>query len=246
MSQLLLIDGDIPLYQAAFGVEEPIDWGEDLWTLHADVGTAACVFDKWIADVQDYLGNSEILVCFSGKKNWRKSVLPTYKANRLEQRKPVIYTPLRTYIEGNYLSVSHDSLEADDILGILSGGDRIIVSIDKDMKTIPGYHFNPRHPEEGITKISQDVADYNHMSQTLTGDSTDGYKGCPGVGVKRAERLLGELEGEDMWPVVLEAFTRAKLSEDEALKQARVSYILRPGDYDYHRKEVKLWQPQEQ
>ena len=243
--QLLLIDGDIPLYQAAFAAERPIDWGDNLWTLHADVGSAAYRFDKWIADVQDYIGESEVLVCFSGSQNWRKAVLPTYKANRLESRKPVIYTPLREYIEGNYLSVSHESLEADDVLGILSGRDRIIVSIDKDMKTIPGFHFNPMRPEEGVIQISPDVANYNHMTQTLTGDSTDGYKGCPGIGVKRAERLLGELDPVDRWPVVLEAFIRAKLSPEEALKQARVSYILRPGDYDYHRKEVKLWQPVE-
>lgn len=40
----LIIDGDIPLYAVAFSVEEPINWGNDFWTLHADMGRRATLF----------------------------------------------------------------------------------------------------------------------------------------------------------------------------------------------------------
>ena len=74
-----------------------------------------------------------------------------------------------------------DSLEADDVLGILatepSNEERIIVSIDKDLYQIPA-----KISKDGKTfeEISENEANYWHMMQTLTGDSTDGYSGCPG------------------------------------------------------------------
>jgi len=36
----LLIDGDIICYEAASAVEQEIDWGEDLWTLHSNLDEA--------------------------------------------------------------------------------------------------------------------------------------------------------------------------------------------------------------
>ena len=35
MEKVLLIDGDIVAYQAASGSEHPIQWDDDLWTLHS-------------------------------------------------------------------------------------------------------------------------------------------------------------------------------------------------------------------
>ena len=176
--------------------------------------------------------------------NWRVSLCPTYKVNRKENRKPVLFNPLRDFIRHNYMTYEVDTLEADDILGLYSGiATNVLASADKDLLTVPGRHFNPMKPEDGIITVSPDMAHRYHMTQTLTGDSTDNYKGCPGVGPKGAEKLLEGLEAEEMWPVVVERYAKAGLTEEEALLQARLAYIMRPGDYDYETGEVRLWQP---
>ena len=43
-----------------------------------------------------------------------------------------------------------------------------------------------------------------HLVQTLAGDQTDGYAGCPGIGVKRAITLFEEKEYS--WKAVVQAF----------------------------------------
>ena len=84
---------------------------------------------------------------------------------------------------------------------------------------------------------------YWHMMQTLTGDSTDGYSGCPGCGPKTAEKILAPLVPDDYWKAVVKAYSAAGLSEDEALVQARVARICWASDYDFKKKKVKLWNP---
>ena len=36
----MLVDGDLLVYKITSGIEEPIDWGNDVWTLHADLKLA--------------------------------------------------------------------------------------------------------------------------------------------------------------------------------------------------------------
>ena len=81
------------------------------------------------------------------------------------------------------------------------------------------------------------------MYQTLVGDSTDGYKGCPGVGKVKAGRMLTGLKQVEMWEAVVEAYKRKNKTEEDALQQARVARICRATDYDYKEKKVKLWCP---
>jgi DNA polymerase-1 len=120
-------------------------------------------------------------------------------------------------------------------------GEKVIVSIDKDMKTIPGLYSRDG---ETIVEVSEDEADYWHLFQTLTGDQTDGYSGCPGIGPKKAEAILQHPDNQDdLWGVVVRTFVKAGLNEDEALVQARVARILRASDYDFEKKEPILWTP---
>jgi DNA polymerase-1 len=139
-----------------------------------------------------------------------------------------------------------EGLEADDVLGILAteptNEERIIVSIDKDLLQIPG-----KVSRDGKTyeEISEDEANYWHMMQTLTGDSTDGYSGCPRVGVKTAQKILGDhiqVPLLDLWMRVLAAYAKVGYSTDEALAQARVARILRHNDYNKETGGIKLWQ----
>ena len=248
----LLLDGDIFVYQIASAMEIATDWGDDLWTLHADAQEGKLALDSYIENVRLSLEADELVVALSDRSaNFRKLILPTYKHNRAKVRKPMILMELREYVTTRYKTYIKPCLEADDVLGILATtnvikGDKIIVSIDKDLKSIPGAHYNMKHPEDGVFEMSTEEADKWHMIQTLTGDATDGYVGCPGIGAKTAEKLLAEAETytyEHMWPIVVEAYAKKGLSEEEALTMARVARILRKEDYDFKKRQVIPWQP---
>lgn len=244
-----LIDADILAYQAAASCETPIKWDDDIWTLHAFESEAEAAFNATLNRILDATKATDYLLAFSDSENWRKEILPTYKANRADVRKPMLLKHLRQYAKDNYHCFIRPTLEGDDVLGILATsnkpikGDKIICSIDKDFKTIPGKHFNFKHDQ--FFEITEDQANYWHMMQTLTGDSTDGYAGCPGCGPKTAEKILAVLDPKDHWAGVLKAYSGAGLGEEEALVQARVARICRASDYDFKKKKVKLWNPPE-
>ena len=48
-NRTLLIDGDILAYRVTAAAETPIDWGNDLWTLHADMSDCRDNLDRQIA-----------------------------------------------------------------------------------------------------------------------------------------------------------------------------------------------------
>jgi DNA polymerase-1 len=78
------------------------------------------------------------------------------------------------------------------------------------------------------------------------GDPADGYKGIPGVGLKRAAKILDQAEDgepQEFWSLIVEAYEARGLTEDDAILNARMARILRWEDYDYDNKEVKLWTP---
>tara|TARA_R110002096_G_scaffold147398_5_gene307216 strand:- start:563 stop:1348 length:786 start_codon:yes stop_codon:yes gene_type:complete len=261
MTRNILLDGDIVIYEVLLACETAWDWGNDIWTLHCDMREASQRFDCWIADIKEKLDASKVYITYTDKVNWRKDILPTYKSNRKRKRKPLGFPVLKEYTRSVYTVCEEPTLEGDDILGILAGmpksagwlgcrrmtGERIIVTIDKDLRTIPGLHYNPRKPEEGVVEVTKEEADRSHLLQALTGDAVDGYSGCPGIGPKRAARILdgvfGDPGGPGDWDAVVKTYVKAGLSEEEALVQARVARILRWGEYDRKKGKVKLWNP---
>lgn len=246
----LLIDGDILVYRISAASETPIDWGGDFWTLHSDFAQCREYLDGQIENYLEVLKADSVVLAFSPKRNFRYRVYPQYKANRQGKRKPITYVPLKQYAFDKYETFQRPDIEGDDILGILATspviikGEKVIVSLDKDLKTIPGLICDMREPYE-IREVSQEAADYMHMYQALCGDTADGYPGCPGIGPKSAEKLLSTVPHtyQAMWPVVLKAYKDKGLSEEVALVQAQIARICRRDDYDFKKKEVIIWQP---
>lgn len=243
----LLIDGDIVAYEAASAVEQEIDWGDDLWTLHSKLDEAKPLVENKLRGWQDRF-DADLVIAFSDSANFRKDIYPDYKGNRKSKRKPIAYKQLKRWIEEQWTTYQRPGLEGDDVLGILAthptliGGQKIIVSIDKDMKTVPGYCWNPEKDEQPVY-ISGEDADRHHLYQTLTGDTTDGYPGLPGYGPVKAQKLLDSVPVVDRWAAVVAAYEKAGLTEADALVQARCARILRHTDYDFKKKEVKHWSP---
>src|SRR3546814_18355411 len=87
------------------------------------------------------------------------------------------------------------------------------------------------------------------------GESTDAYKGCPGLCPKSAEAILQK--AGDPWENVLQAYRSAfakdkepskskwldRTPEDLALLNARLARILRVGDCDSKARRPILWEP---
>jgi DNA polymerase-1 len=247
MNRTLLIDGDVIAYTAASAVEQEYDWGDDLWTLHSDLNEAKVKARDSIDSLVTRLSADHVVLAFSDMVNFRKSFFPDYKSNRKAKRKPLALKELKEWMGEQYETWVRPGLEGDDVLGILSThpkmfpGEKVIVSIDKDFKTIPGSFFNPDKDTQPQF-IDDQLADYWHMMQTLMGDATDGYPGCPGIGPKTAEKILNEAEGE-WWEAVLKTYVKKGLTEEDALTQARCARILRYSDYDFKNKEPILWHP---
>ena len=240
-----LIDADLVAFKAAAAVERPIQWDDGLWTLHAYENEGIDYCTQYFERILEKLGDAPFQLFLTHKENWRRDILPSYKANRSNTRKPLILSALKQYMIEQWSAVMVPTLEADDLLGITATNEEgsIIVSEDKDLLTIPTQVFNPAKDEEP-RQISKYQAFYNHMFQTLVGDRTDGYEGCPSIGPVKAHRILKPATTEvELWEAVVEAYKQNKLSEEIALQQAQVARICHASDFNFDTGKVTPWTP---
>lgn len=253
MTRIVLIDADIDLYQIAQKNEVEVQWDEDTITMTTDIANAKHVFDETIKGIVKKLDADDYILCMTGDNNFRRTHFPTYKANR-KDRKPMGYKLLKQHAIENHPHKIYDTLEADDVMGILAtkkapaGTEYVIHSADKDMKTIPAKVWDEK--QKKIVNISQLEADRFLYTQLLTGDAVDGYKGCPSVGKVKAQQALAPCSTElEMRNAVLKLYLKAYKAEGEDYaKQAMIetagqARILRACDYDFKTKSVIIWHP---
>ena len=101
---------------------------------------------------------------------------------------------MKEWVGKHYNTIQKPRLEGDDCLGLLAtcpGNECIVVSSDKDLKTIPGKLYRPEDDE--LLEISLEEADRFFLTQTLTGDVTDGYKDVP-VSVRKLRKRYTALD----------------------------------------------------
>jgi len=235
---MALIDADLYLYRTLASTEDETDWGDDIWSITSDLSSAKKIFDRLVKRYTEEVDADWFCLCFSDKENFRKSVHSDYKAGRKKIRKPIGYVEMINWCKDNYKTIQMPTLEADDVMGIKSTHNTVIVSDDKDMKTIPCRLYRPMSNEHMV--VTEAEADKNFLTQALTGDTTDGYKGLVGVGIKKAEAILGS---RPHWGAVETAYLKAGHTRDEAITQARLARILRASDWDEAKQEVILWTP---
>ena len=245
----LLIDADVIAFQVAAVHEDVIDWdgdGEVQVIPHFD--EACDHMDEYVDELLADAECDQAVICLSAVGDYfRHEFFPEYKSGR-KGRRPELLNVMKNYLETGWYSFRKPRLEADDVMGILQTnpkiipGETIICTIDKDLRQIPGLHMDLKTRE--IEEESAEAGEYFFYTQILTGDSVDGFKGCPGIGPKKAEKILGDLTVDEYWPAIVEAYEKKGLTEDDAIIQARVARILRHGEYDYKHKEPILWQPE--
>lgn len=235
----LLIDADLLLYKAAIGSEFSCDWGGNNWVLSANLDQAKDTILARLNGMKEHFNPAGYTLVRSDRENFRKQLFPEYKGDRSDTRKPIIFNQLLEWLDEEHGCLHYPKLEADDTLGILHTSslyscDTIIISEDKDMLTIPGKLYRGGE----LITVTPEQAKYHHMYQTLTGDSTDGYSGCPGIGPKTAEKLLNRPWS---WSTIVETYEKAGLTEADALLNARMAYILQA--HNWKDNEVILWSP---
>ena len=236
----LLIDADFIVYKCCAANETEIDWGEDLITVTSRFSEAYEMVERELYKIANDLGNfDDSILFFSDSINFRKSIDPEYKGHR-NRKKPCGYRRVINKLKEEYNVIVMPQLEADDAIGIYATKEQghTICSPDKDMRQIPGDLYDL---STGVETINKEDGDRWHYIQTLAGDQTDGYSGVPGLGIKKAAALLDEHGCS--WKTIVDAFAEKDLSEEIALKNARLAKILQANDYDFTNQQPILWTP---
>lgn len=240
----LLIDADWLVHSACAACECDIRWDEWINTLHLEQADVKDFITMRVGYWQDLTGDKDVVMCFSDYPTFRHQVHQEYKANRIGKRKPLGMRDIRKWVTHEYESRTCAGLEADDTMALFATGGQYlqptIVSIDKDMRTVPCSLL----AGEQVETVSLLDANRTWMKQALTGDTSDNYPGLKGVGPVTAEKMLGATSTlPEMWEAVVAAYQKAGFTMMDALLNARLARILRHGDYDFGTGEVRLWEP---
>jgi hypothetical protein len=223
---LALIDADIVTYRIGFASE---DVSERICLARCAEFMEELVMKPWVGDYQGYL---------TGSNNYRKEIAVTapYKGNRTGASKPKHYDLVREYLIKAWGCELIEGQEADDAIGIKAYeiGDieeYIIMSIDKDLDMIRGWHYNFIKDRKYL--INDQEAIKHFYTQILTGDRVDNIIGLKGIGPKKAAKILEDCITEaDMYKAVLEAYDN---DETRVLENGQLLWI--------RRNENQIWSP---
>lgn len=224
-----VLDGDILAYRAAFWADsEGLDWLED--RIRDDV-------KRWTPS-----GVDNIFIALSCKRenNFRRDHLPEYKNHRSDRPSPESLPDAIEFLKNNWDCLSIPRLEADDLIGMWqSRGSAIGVTIDKDLKQIPGYSWYPVLESETPREIeftTVEQADRFFHRQWITGDSTDNIAGVWKLGPKKADALLDATNPANHTALVLSLYERrtkkdgSSYTYEDAVAMGRAVRILRDGE----------------
>ena len=234
-----MIDADIIAYKAACYLDT-----EGLDELESRLSDDVL---KWTPDGVDTI---VLALSCSRKNNFRRDFWGDYKKKRDSQDSPDSLNEVREYMLDTWDCLTEPRLEADDLIGIgVSSEEYVGVTIDKDLKTIPGYHWNP-DKDDDIRYISEEDADRFFYTQWMTGDSTDGIPGLWRIGPKKAEKLLDSWDKNEWEENIIDMYNEDKYQPEHslapnlfAMAMARSVRILRDGEYNFETQEIKLWKP---
>lgn len=240
VNRTALLDGDIIAYQSA------------AWA-HARGMDGIELKDRVLAQAKEWIEGAfcgSALACFScpRDKNFRRDHWPDYKAHRDGFEDPPQREAAIAYLKEAYPFAVFPRIEADDIMGILGsretlkdGSVPVIVTVDKDLRQVPGWHFNPTK-EDFPVRVTPQEADFYFHQQWLTGDPTDNFPGLWKWGPVKAEKWLRGASGGDLTLRVAEAYAMhwdkapasagfVPMAYREAMR--RCARVLRNGEWDF-------------
>lgn len=178
------------------------------------------VMNTILADIQP----TDYRIYLTGENNFRFDIatLLPYKGHRDDTERPVYYEFIKHILKNQYHAITVDGIEADDAMSITqwhhernqTGWTTIIASQDKDLKMVPGEHYNPSKREKfNMSKID---ARFSFYCQLLSGDSTDNIPGIYRIGEATARKILSskkDKSNDDLYSAVLKEYIKAQQNE---------------------------------
>jgi len=210
-----------------------------------DIENVLSTFDIMIEKIQDacfakYGENRplRLYLVFTGcdeEQNFREAMYPEYKANRHGVAKPAHLPAVIEYAKKHKRCLITQGYEADDMLGRAGhdalkkfGSDAtvVFVSYDKDVKQLPGNHYNFVKEEHSVVS---EIEGYRlFFKQMLIGDTADNVTGVKGIGEKTAAKLLDSVsDPEEMMEVVKREYFSAGIPPATYNKNCDLLWIWR-------------------
>lgn len=202
---------------------------EDLWVSERKVAEPVenCLHSVklQLQAILDALETTEYKIFLTGQNNYRDTLVDYYKANRDRNKRPIHYNAIREYLINVWGAEVIDGMEADDALGISqlewrlkciqdrpeykfetveSLSSTIIVTNDKDLDMIPGWHYNFVKDDKYF--MEEQPAFVQFYCQMLEGDTSDNIPGVYKITGKKVSKWaplfepLGDMKTEkEMW-----------------------------------------------
>lgn len=184
-----LLDGDVIMYRICFTINPEAE----LYTVQRHI-------DAYMNSLLTNVGCTHYIgiIGIHGGSNIKYLIFPDYKRGR-PLDKPPHWNIVMNYLVTKWKFVTVSACETDDALRYCAErtSNYIIVSSDKDLLQIPGDHYIMGVTRKGkivreneARHVSVIEGHRNFYKQMLTGDIVDNVKACPGIGPKKAAKLL--------------------------------------------------------
>ena len=221
MSPMLLIDGDVLVYQSCpprvedklkrendklvrelneDGTYKDVHFTEDENTIYLHQSWRN--FRRKVDKLCNKFWTNEYMMAVGTRMHYRSDMYPDYKVHRNKKKVEGKFVPiLRQKAVYKGLAVYACDREADDYIRTwaeecrLVGREYIVCSIDKDLKCIPGKHYN--FNSDKLEVVSEEDAMRFYYEQLLSGDQVDHIPGLPGIGPKKAKGLVEHCTTEE-------------------------------------------------
>ena len=192
-----IIDADLIVYRCGFAADSQAkkDLGPE-YLEHDYLSWALANTRSTMDDILDHVfeNHSMYWAYLTGVGNFRHDVATTkpYKGNRDTTHRPKYYKDIQQYLAERFQAEFVDGIEADDAVASRQWAHRdkstVIVSTDKDLDMIPGWHYN--WVKGVFYYVKLDEANLSFFRQMLEGDPTDNIPGIRGLGKARVPKLL--------------------------------------------------------
>lgn len=239
---LYLIDGHALAYRTYFALTAGIQ-NERLQTSKGEPTAGIFGFANVLMRLLEQEKPEYLAVAFDTGKTFRNELSAEYKATRAkmpEDLRPQIER-IRQLVDAFHLPrLEQEGVEADDVLGtiarqaveqglgvkIITGDrdllqlvdDRVVVSL-AGSKLSEAKSYTPKDVIEYLGVRPDQIVDY----KALVGDSSDNYKGVPGIGEKTA---VGLLEKYQTFDAIYEHLDEIPARFSAKLKEGRESGLL--------------------